>query len=151
MRILAACLLILGMSSPSAAEELSDRMKSLLPAPLSGWSSTGARVKTVAKGPSKGTTVFQVYQNKARTVIVRFTENPPELIRKILADPGTYEYRATSFADHKAVIKDKDGSGTLMIPLSRFLLSVDWSGIATRDDAFGYARRIDIGKLEGLN
>lgn len=151
MRILAACLLIVGFSSVSAAEELAERMQSLLPAPSAGWSSTGARVKTVPKGPSKGTTVFQVYQNKARTVIVRFTENPPELIRKILAEPGTYDYKPTSFAAHKAVIKDKDGSGTLMVPLSRFLLTVDWSGVATREDAMGYAKRIDIGKLERLN
>jgi hypothetical protein len=141
----------LAASPALSAEPLGDRMRELLPKPLDGWSSTGAKSKTVPKGPSKGAIVFQVYQNKARTVIVRFTENPPALIRKIISEPGEYGYGPFSLGDRKAVIKDRDGRGTLMVKLTRFVLAVDWSGAATRKDAMQYVRHIDIDALDRLN
>lgn len=151
-RILAALLMALtlaaGMATSAGAQDAKiEALNAQLPPAPGEWSTTGSKTKVVAEGPSKGVIVFQVYQKGPRTVIVRFTENPPELVARILVEPGTYNYKPMKIKDRDVIIKDETSSGTVLTKLENILVSVDWSGAATREDAMRFIEAIDFEKL----
>lgn len=150
IRILVACLLVIGAHPAVAQQSLTDRMSALLPHAVAGWMTTGPRSKEVLEGPSKGVIVFQLYQKEARTVIVRFTQNPVELVTQIITKPSEFNFKPITFKGRRAVIKDDQASGSVLIQVKPFVVSIDWSGDATRKDAMAYADAVDIDALAKL-